>query len=502
MADRHASSAVTRRVAVAGLLAALPGASLAASPLAMPPPRRRPHVFEVPEPPVPGSLADVVSKNDVDGHTGAVLVDFSSGGTVEAFQPDLKLPPASTAKALTTLYALETLGADFRFRTRVVITGPVTHGRVQGDLYLVGGGDPHLDTDHLAEMVDQLVARGIFGVSGSFFVCSNALPLQRRIDPAQPEYVGYNPSVSGLNLNFNRVFFEWERKKDGYRTVLEARSRHHRPAVKGVELTLADRASPVFAYRSVEGHDAWSVARGMLGRKGGRWLPVREPGDYVGEVFRTLAAARNVRLPAHRAATVVPRGETAAEYTSIELSRVLKSMLHFSTNMTAEAVGMASSAARGASFDTLAGSAAAMSDWAAANTPLSEAQLVDHSGLSDRSRIAPQDMVGALRSPRGADTLRELAKSYAVPASRGRSGSGGAIRVHAKSGTLNFTRCLTGIIENGAGRVFGFAVFTCNFQDRERYAGLERPPGSRRWRNRAQRQERALLRRWAGIAAG
>jgi D-alanyl-D-alanine carboxypeptidase/D-alanyl-D-alanine-endopeptidase (penicillin-binding protein 4) len=37
------------------------------------------------------------------------------------------------------------------------------------------------------------------------------LPAIDQIDPAQLPHVGYNPSVSALNLNFNRVFFEWER---------------------------------------------------------------------------------------------------------------------------------------------------------------------------------------------------------------------------------------------------------------------------------------------------
>jgi D-alanyl-D-alanine carboxypeptidase/D-alanyl-D-alanine-endopeptidase (penicillin-binding protein 4) len=51
------------------------------------------------------------------------------------------LPPASVAKALTSLYALDTLGADHRFQTRVMATGSVIGGVLKGDLILVGGGD-------------------------------------------------------------------------------------------------------------------------------------------------------------------------------------------------------------------------------------------------------------------------------------------------------------------------------------------------------------------------
>jgi D-alanyl-D-alanine carboxypeptidase/D-alanyl-D-alanine-endopeptidase (penicillin-binding protein 4) len=43
--------------------------------------------------------------------------------------------------------------------------------------------------------------------------------------------VGYNPSVSALNLNFNRVFFEWERAGEEYAVRMDARSDNHSPMV-------------------------------------------------------------------------------------------------------------------------------------------------------------------------------------------------------------------------------------------------------------------------------
>ena len=51
-----------------------------------------------------------------------------------------RLPPASVGKTITALYALEHLGAGYRFSTRVQATGPVKDGVLRGDLVLVGGG--------------------------------------------------------------------------------------------------------------------------------------------------------------------------------------------------------------------------------------------------------------------------------------------------------------------------------------------------------------------------
>ena len=43
------------------------------------------------------------------------------------------------AKVVTALYALETLGSEYRFVTELIATGPIVDGRLDGDLYLVGG---------------------------------------------------------------------------------------------------------------------------------------------------------------------------------------------------------------------------------------------------------------------------------------------------------------------------------------------------------------------------
>ena len=148
--------------------------------------------------------------------TGYALFDAGTGEMLDSYQPDLALPPASVSKAITAIYARHVLGPEYRFVTRLFVTGPVVDGIVQGDLYLVGGGDPALDTDELAELAKAAVSAGVRGVTGRFFIDGSALPDINEIDPSQPDYLGYNPSISGLNLNFNRVYFEWKQTAAGY----------------------------------------------------------------------------------------------------------------------------------------------------------------------------------------------------------------------------------------------------------------------------------------------
>lgn len=72
----------------------------------------------------------------------AVSVD---GQFVAGSNQQVPLRPASNVKVLTAAVALQVLGPTFTYRTQV--RGTATNGVVQGDLYLVGGGDPNLSSD-------------------------------------------------------------------------------------------------------------------------------------------------------------------------------------------------------------------------------------------------------------------------------------------------------------------------------------------------------------------
>lgn len=74
----------------------------------------------------------------------SVSVDGNPVGSVNG---DLAVIPASTMKILVAAVALERLGADHVFTTRVVSAGPPVDGVIDGDLVLLGGGDPLLSSD-------------------------------------------------------------------------------------------------------------------------------------------------------------------------------------------------------------------------------------------------------------------------------------------------------------------------------------------------------------------
>ncbi|WP_412509855.1 D-alanyl-D-alanine carboxypeptidase, partial [Roseovarius sp. SYSU LYC5161] len=219
----------------------------------------------------------LLAEAKLGGRVAFSVMDVASGAPLEGHGTRTGLPPASVTKAITAVYALDTLGPEYRFGTRLMTDGTVRDGVLRGDLVLAGGGDPTLDTDALADMAARLKNLGIHEVRGTFRVWAGALPFEREIDPAQPPHAGYNPALSGLSLNFNRVRFGWKRNGSDYTVTMDARSGRHRPEVRVARMALADRRSPVYTYRDGGSHDSWTVARGALGNGGARWLPVRKP---------------------------------------------------------------------------------------------------------------------------------------------------------------------------------------------------------------------------------
>lgn len=482
-----------RRFFLAALAATLPANAFAgvSSPVTRPVPRNVSNVLQASSRLLNPALANV---------TGFVLYDANSGALLDSYQPNLALPPASVTKAITAIYARQVLGPDYRFTTRVMITGPVEGGVVQGDMYLVGGGDPALDTDELASLAQVVAGAGIKGVTGGFYVDNSALPEVFEIDPTQPDYVGYNPSVSGLNLNFNRVYFEWKQAASGYNLTLDARDERYRPAVRWMDIRSENRGAPVFKYANNNGHDRWSVAESALGEGGGRWLPVRQSADYAGEVFTTLAAHMGVRLPAHKH-RVVPRGATGvAQFSSEHLDEVLRWMLKYSNNMTAECLGLMASQQLGRRPRNLQDSASSMGRWARNNLGVSGGGFENHSGLTDRSRVTTSEMAGMLASPLAQAHLAGLLKPVNVYDTSGNVMNSSGIQVVAKTGTLNFTRGLAGYLSNGR-RKYSFAIFAADLQKRRNIPmeQRERPRGARTWSSHAKAQEQALLRHWVGI---
>lgn len=438
----------------------------------------------------------IVEAAKLGGAVSFVVAETATGKVLDSYNPGLALPPASVAKALTTFYTLDRLGLQHRFTTRVLATGPVQGGTLQGDLILAGSGDPTLDTDTLGVLAANLAQRGIKTVRGRFLAYAGGVPHIALIDGDQPDHVGYNPAISGLNLNYNRVNFEWKRGGKGYELGMDARGQRFLPRVAMAKIRAVDRDAPLFTYKDRSDTEEWTVSARALGKGGSRWLPVRHPELYTAEVFATLMGAHGLKLPKVQVISSLPAATVLAERRSEALPAIMQDMLRWSTNLTAEVLGLSASGASG-----LRASARQMSDWAAAKHAVS-AKLVDHSGLGGDSRIAASEMVKMLRAAR-ATALPDLLREKRLADAKGQEDKTHPVRIRAKTGTLNFVSGLAGYITLPAGPELTFAIFSADVERRDRLPKAQRefPDGGKSWTRRARNMQAALIREWVGESA-
>ena len=160
-----------------------------------------------------------------EGFWGIEVVSVSTGKVLYAHEPEKLFTPASNTKLFTTAAALALIGPDYTFRTTVETNGTLDkHGRLTGDLVLVGRGDPNLSgrelpytlhtqrTGHpiqvLEELADELVQKGVKYIDGDVIADDSYFAFERYGEGwSQDDLVWADGApVSALTVNDNVVF--------------------------------------------------------------------------------------------------------------------------------------------------------------------------------------------------------------------------------------------------------------------------------------------------------
>lgn len=122
-------------------------------------------------------------------------------------QPHVARTPASTMKLIPSFIALDTLGADFVWHTRVYHTGLIIGNRLHGDLIIQGSGDPKMTHERLQNLLYHVQKAGIKHIDGDIIIDSSIFenvskdPSTFDNAPLRP----YNASPDGFLVNFNSI---------------------------------------------------------------------------------------------------------------------------------------------------------------------------------------------------------------------------------------------------------------------------------------------------------
>ncbi len=101
---------------------------------------------------------------------GLLVYDLTDDSVLYARDERQNLRPASTMKLLTAITALDRLGRDYEFRTRLCYTGTISgDSTLTGDIYMIGGMDPKISKDDLRTLASAIREAGIDTIQGMLY---------------------------------------------------------------------------------------------------------------------------------------------------------------------------------------------------------------------------------------------------------------------------------------------------------------------------------------------
>jgi D-alanyl-D-alanine carboxypeptidase/D-alanyl-D-alanine-endopeptidase (penicillin-binding protein 4) len=382
--------------------------------------RRFPGVLQATtaDPAISAAIDQFLSK--VVGST-CVIVEVD-GRTVYERRTSEAFVPASTMKLATAMAALDILGADAKFTTRFVASDPPTNGVIEGDLFIVGGGDPLLatsgyktvfdDPDQFYEdfttVADSLNAAGIRSIRGDLVGDDSRYDAVRWVPtwPARYQVGGTVAPLSALLVNDGNT---------GYTDTP---------------------------------NDATSN---------------RKAGDsplLFAQTLRTVLNSRGITVEGVATTGRAPSdGEEVASFDSVPMSQVLTEMLKNSDNTTAELVLKEIGLQSRGQGTTAAGIEATKESLKNQSFDVTDLVMLDGSGLDTGNRMSCElslALVSAVsQRPEFSDALPLGGKSGTLRKRMLATPSTG--RVRAKTGTLNSVNALAGFADTPQGSTLSFA---------------------------------------------
>ncbi len=104
---------------------------------------------------------------------GVKIVALRTGEVLYERNAHLLFHPASNQKLLTSAAAISLLGPHFIYKTTLACdSGAVRDSVLQGNIYLIGRGDPDLTTGDLFSLAQALAQKGIHAINGNI-VCDD-----------------------------------------------------------------------------------------------------------------------------------------------------------------------------------------------------------------------------------------------------------------------------------------------------------------------------------------
>jgi D-alanyl-D-alanine carboxypeptidase/D-alanyl-D-alanine-endopeptidase (penicillin-binding protein 4) len=390
-----------------------------------------------------------------------VVVPLDDGALRWAANERKPMNPASTMKLVTTYSALHLLGPAFTFRTEMLADGPLAGDVLRGELYVRGGGDPHLVIENLWQLANRLRGFGIREIRGDLVLDKTIFePLAH--DPGGfdgEEGRAYNVGPDALLVNFKSIALTFVPD----------------PAARVARVIVVPEVAGLRVPRTVPAVDGgcgdWrarlkaDINDPMNIRLGGVYslncgeraiyLGALEHTNYFAAVFRALWERQGgAWIGKVREGSVPASARLIAAQESPPLAMLIRDINKFSNNVMTQQLFLTMGAAGGEPGNPARGAAAVRGLLSARGIDVPELVLENGCGLSRVERISAASLGRVLSDAWKSQWMAELMASLPI------SGVDGTMKArnvppgaaHMKTGMLEDTRAVAGYVLAASGK--------------------------------------------------
>jgi len=415
------------------------------------------------------SIDQIIYEELPEGTDIALMVyDLTNDTTLYAYREKIMCRPASVQKVITSVTALSSLGADYKFKTALRTQGNIGKDSVlNGNLYLVGGLDPALNEHELRSMVSDLKKAGVNKINGTIYADVSIMDTMYWAtgwcwDDAP---ASFQPYITPLMVHQGFVGIEVKPTVQGQPPIVNIYPANDYIKVVNKSVTRADSLGPLTITRDWMHNDNTIVVEGNCKRRQSTDFSVVGSADFTFALFRQYLDEAGISYDKYAwgNSPVMARDISVVSH---GLPAIIKEALKESNNLFAEAMFLQTGRIQYPKGIRFKDAAKFLQNFVSRKFGMFTASfnIVDGSGLSMYDMCSPQFMVDMLTLIyKDKELYNIMYKSLPI------SGVDGTLKtrlstkttlnkVHAKTGSVTGSCTLAGYIHTADGRDLAFCI--------------------------------------------
>ena len=421
---------------------------------------------------------------------GIYMEDVNTGESIASCNGEKSLIPASTQKIFTTAAALQILGPDYKFVTRLFYNGEIRNDTLSGDLILKGGGDPTLGSEYFRNsyscsnfldiMVDSLKHNNIKFIHGDIITDVSIYEDQTIPDTwvwgDLGNYYGAGPCGLSIYDNMCKIHFSSPSVADEPVNIFSVI-----PDIPDLKFENYVLSSDINSDKACVYGSPWSgkrIIRGTIPKGETDYViksSIPDPAFLMASELKNKLKQNGIYISGNiKKRKDIPKHKDSFNLCSIyspSLMEIIRKTNYFSVNLFAEHILKQLSFEKNGKGTTKGGIKIVLDYWKSKGISSEGVYMCDGSGLSRYNESTPKQMVKVLsymknKSPYGKLFFSSIpdAPEGTLYYFHGENFPGRSLK--AKSGSMTHVRCFAGCIKTVSGREILFSVminqFLCN----------------------------------------